>query len=55
VADPTYVATTSGFVHVAFVVDAFTQRWHVATSLTTDLAVAALEQAIEERHLNADG
>ena len=56
VADLTYVATASGFVYVAFVIDAFARRivgWRVATSLAGDLALAALEQAIEERRPNA--
>ena len=56
VADLTYVATARGFVYVAFVIDAFARRivgWRVATSLKTDLALAALEQAIEERQPNA--
>ena len=56
VADLTYVATAGGFVYVAFVIDAFARRivgWRVATSLKTDLALAALEQAIGERRPNA--
>jgi transposase InsO family protein len=51
-ADITYVATWSGFVYVAFVVDAFSRRivgWRTSTSLRTDLALDALEQAIWDR------
>jgi transposase InsO family protein len=57
VADLTYVATGQGHVYVAFVIDVFSRRivgWRVATSLASDLALAALEQAIEERRPNAD-
>jgi transposase InsO family protein len=52
VADLTYVATWSGFVYVAFVVDVFSRRivgWRASTSLRTDLALDALEQAIWDR------
>ncbi len=52
VADLTYVATWSGFVFVAFVIDVFARRivgWRVATSLATDLALDALEQALYAR------
>jgi putative transposase len=52
VADLTYVATWAGFVYVAFVVDVYARRivgWKVATSLRTDLALDALEQAIHAR------
>jgi transposase InsO family protein len=52
VADLTYVATWSGFVFVAFVVDVFARRivgWRVGTSLATDLALDALEQALYAR------
>lgn len=48
----TYVATWSGFVYVAFVVDAFSRRivgWRCSTSLRTDLAMGALEQGLWER------
>ncbi len=49
VADFTYVATWSGFVYVAFVVDVFARRiigWRVARSMRTDLVLDALEQAL---------
>jgi putative transposase len=52
VADLTYVRTFSGFAYVAFVTDAFSRRivgWHASRSLASDLALAALEQAIWER------
>ncbi len=52
VSDLTYVATWRGFVYVAFVIDAFARRivgWRVSSSLRSDLALDALEQAICER------
>jgi transposase InsO family protein/transposase-like protein len=52
VSDFTYVATWRGFVYVAFVIDAFSRRivgWRVSSSLKTDLALDALEQAVCER------
>ncbi len=52
VADLTYVATWLGFVYVAFVIDTFARRivgWRVSSSLRSDLALDALEQAIYER------
>jgi putative transposase len=52
VADLTYVATWNGFVYVAFVIDVFARRivgWRVSTSLRTDLALDALEQALHAR------
>jgi transposase InsO family protein len=52
VSDLTYVATWHGFVYVAFVIDAFSRRvvgWRVSSSLGSDLALDALEQAICER------
>ena len=52
VADLTYVATWRGFVYVAFVVDAFSRRivgWRAASSLRSDLALDALEQALYDR------
>ena len=48
VADLTYVATWRGFVYVAFVIDVFSRRiagWRASTSLRSDLALDALEQA----------
>jgi putative transposase len=58
VADLTYVATWSGFVYVALVVDAFSRfivGWQAARSLRTDLALDALEMAIWQRHGGLDG
>lgn len=52
VADFTYVSTWSGFVYVAFVIDAFSRYlvgWRVSSSLRTDLALDALEMAIWAR------
>jgi transposase InsO family protein len=52
VSDLTYVATWSGFVYVAFVIDVFSRRivgWRASASLRTDLALDALEQAIWDR------
>jgi len=51
-ADITYVASWSGFVYVAFVLDVFSRRivgWRVSSSLRTDLALDALEQALHAR------
>ena len=52
ISDITYVATWSGFVYVAFVIDVFSRTivgWRASTSLRTDLALDALEQAIWAR------
>ena len=52
VADITYVATWSGFVYVAFVVDVFSRwivGWRVLKSMKTDLVLDALEQALWAR------
>ena len=52
VADLTYVATWTGFVYVAFVVDAFSRMivgWCASTTLCSDLALDALEQALYAR------
>ena len=49
VADLTYVKTHSGWVYVAFVVDAcsrFVVGWQASRSLRTDLALEALEMAL---------
>ncbi len=51
--DPyTYVPTWTGFVYVAFVIDAFSRRivgWRAARSMTTDLVLDALEHAFFTR------
>ena len=52
VADITYVATWLGFAYVAFVIDVFSRRivgWRVSSSLKSDLALDALEQALHAR------
>ena len=51
-ADITYVPTWSGFVYAAFVIDAYSRfivGWRVATTLRSDLALDALEQALWAR------
>ncbi|WP_420831994.1 IS3 family transposase [Nocardia huaxiensis] len=56
VADFTYVSTWSGWVYVAFVVDAYARRiigWRTSTSMTTGLVLDAIEHAIWTR--NRDG
>jgi len=53
VADFTYVATWSGTVYVAFVIDAYARRilgWRASTRMTTDLVLDTIEQAIWTRH-----
>lgn len=55
VSDLTYVATWRGFVYVAFVTDAYSRRivgWRATTTLRTDLALDALEQALPDRALD---
>ncbi len=52
VSDLTYVATWRGFVYVAFVIDVFAPRivgWRASSSLRSDLALDALEQALYDR------
>jgi transposase InsO family protein len=52
VADFTYVATWGGFVYVAFVIDVFARRiigWRVARSMSAELVLDALEQALWSR------
>jgi transposase InsO family protein len=52
VADITFVATWSGFVYVAFVIDVFARcivGWRVSRSLKTELVLDALEQALWSR------
>ncbi len=52
VADVTFVATWSGFVYVAFVIDVFSRYivgWRVSRTMRTDLVLDALEQAIWAR------
>lgn len=52
VADFTYVATWSGFVFVAFIIDAFSRMivgWRAMKTMTTDMTLDALEQAVWAR------
>lgn len=52
VADITYVSTWSGWVYVAFVTDAYARRivgWRTGTSMSTQLVLDALEQAVWTR------
>jgi putative transposase len=52
VSDFTYVATWSGFVYVAFVIDAYARRivgWRVSRTAHASLVLDALEQALHER------
>ena len=52
VADLTYVASWAGFAYVAFVIDVFSRMivgWRVSTTLRSDLALDALEQALHAR------
>ena len=56
VSDFTYVSTWRGFVYVAFVIDVFSRRivgWRASTSLRSDLALDALEQALYDRETDA--
>lgn len=53
VADFTYVATWSGFVYVAFVIDVFSRMivgWNVSRRMDTSLVLNALEMAIWQRN-----
>jgi transposase InsO family protein len=52
VADFTFVATWSGFVYVAFVIDVYARSivgWRVSNSMKTELVLDALEQALWAR------
>ncbi|XYH17213.1 IS3 family transposase [Asaia sp. BMEF1] len=54
VSDFTYVQTWNDMVYVAFIIDVFARRivgWKVSNSMTTQLMLDALEQAIWERKL----
>lgn len=56
VADFTYVATWSGFVFVAFVIDVYARMivgWRVSRSMKSELVLDALEQAIHARSTTA--
>lgn len=57
VADFTYVATWSGFVYVAFIVDAFARcivGWNVSRRMNTALVLDALEMALWQRSPDGD-
>jgi putative transposase len=52
VADITYIATWTGFLYLAVVVDAWSRRvvgWAMATHLRTELVLEALQMAIQRR------
>ena len=52
VSDFTYVSTWQGWLYVAFVIDVFARRivgWRVSPTMTTDLVLDALEQALYAR------
>lgn len=54
VADFNYVATWSGTTYVAFIIDVFSRMivgWRVSTSMTTELTLDALEQALWAREV----
>jgi len=57
VADFTYVATWTGFVYVAFVIDVFSRMivgWKAARSMTAELTLDALEQALWSRKVKGN-
>ena len=52
-ADITYIPTRAGFMYLAVVIDADSRRvvgWAMVAHLRTELVVAALQMAIEQRH-----
>ena len=52
VADITYIPTLAGFLYLAVVLDAFSRRvvgWSMANHLRTELVLAALEMALNQR------
>jgi putative transposase len=58
VADFTYVSTWSGWVYVAFIIDAYARRilgWDCATAMTSDFVVHTLDQAIWQRTRDGHG
>jgi transposase InsO family protein len=59
VSDFTYVATWSGFVYVAFVIDAYARRivgWRVSRTAHASFVLDALEQALHDRRpVHRDG
>ena len=58
VSDFTYVSTWSGFVYVAFVIDAYARRivgWRVSRTAHAGFVLDALDQALAERKPISDG
>jgi putative transposase len=58
VSDFTYVSTWTGFVYVAFVIDAYARRivgWRVSRTAHTAFVLDALEQALHERPVHRAG
>jgi transposase InsO family protein len=56
VSDLTYPVTWRGFAYVAFVIDVFSRRivgWRASSTLRSDLALDALEQALYDRDTDA--
>ena len=56
-ADLTYIRTWSGWVYVAFVLDAYSRRivgWQAATHTRTDLPLDALEMALWRQKIKKD-
>lgn len=52
VADFTYISTLAGWVYVAFVIDAYARRilgWKASSSMTAELVLAAVDQAVFTR------
>ena len=52
VSDFTYVSTWSGFVYVAFVIDAFARKivgWRASRSMSAEFVLDALDQALHDR------
>ena len=57
IADFTYVTTWMGFVYVAFVIDVFSRMivgWRVSSSMSGELTLDALEQALWARDRNGE-
>lgn len=57
VADFTYVVTWKGFVYVAFIIDVFSRMivgWRAAMSMSTELTLDALEQALWARQIKGN-
>ena len=56
-ADFAYNATWPGFVYVVFVIDVFSRNivgWRVSTSISADLTLDALEQALWSRKVKGN-